>query len=67
MAKVITAHADFARVTVQVNGVPISMYAEVDVTLKRPAKVDVSSKAAWNLVTGQTVELVSAELIPAVV
>lgn len=62
--KQIVAHSDFARVVVQVGGMPVSMYSEVEITLKRPAKLDNISQAAWELVRRNGAETVTVELVP---
>lgn len=57
-------HSNFARATVCINGVPLSMNAEVEVVLKRPAKLDKASEVAWNAMK-QGADSVTVELIPA--
>lgn len=42
----------FHGVTVCVDGMPVSLNAEVEVTLKRPAKLDKPSQKAWDALKG---------------
>lgn len=57
-------HSDFARVTVMVNGLPLSMYAEVDVSIRKPTKLDAASRAAWDAIKSEQDTAITAEFIP---
>jgi hypothetical protein len=57
-------HSDFARVTVVCNGVPLSLNTEVEITIKRPTKLDGFSARAWNQLSAATADEITAERIP---
>lgn len=63
MSKQLAFYEQFQRVTVVCNGVPLSLNAEVSVTIKRPAKLDPASRRAWEQLSPKSAEYVSAELI----
>lgn len=59
MAKQLQAHEDFTLVTVLCNGVPLALNAEVEVTIKRPVKLDAMSQRAWNQLTAESAQYIS--------
>lgn len=61
-----TFHADFASVTIIVNGVPIAVHGEVDITVKEPSKKGDTDKLGWERVKEGITQYCSAALIPAV-
>lgn len=64
MAKYLTFTEDFQSVTVICNGVPLSLKADVTVTIVRPAKLDIPSRRAWDQLTQKSAQYVTAELVP---
>lgn len=58
-------HSNFARVTLLINGVPYSLYSEVEVTLTKPAKLDKASEIAWSEAKKEGEQAVTLENIPA--
>lgn len=62
MAKQLSAHEDYANVTVVVAGVPISLDAEVDIVLKRPTKLDNANKAAWDQINTKNANYITVRL-----
>jgi hypothetical protein len=63
--KTMTFHSNFQRVTVCVDGMPVSLNAEVEVTLKRPNKLDSTSEKAWDAITDKHKTEVTVEHCPA--
>lgn len=63
MPKQLSFHSPFTRVMVVCNGVPLSLNAEVAITLSRPAKLDRASRAAWEQLSPKSAQAVTAELI----
>ena len=59
--KEVNFHSNFQRVTVCVNGQPLSLHAEVSVQLRRPAKLDKQSETAWDALKGAQTLSVTAE------
>ena len=66
MAKELVANSNFARVSVVVNGVSLSMNSEVTIILKQPKQMDMHSRRAWNLANKESAELVTVENLPIV-
>lgn len=66
MSKELKAYAPLHRVTVISNGVPLSLFAEVEITIKRPSKLDPFSERAWSQVTPQSLDGLTVELVPGV-
>lgn len=64
MSKQLTFYAPFHRVQVVVNGVPLSLNAEVEVTIKRPAKLDGHSARAWEQAAQAVAEEATLERVP---
>lgn len=56
-------YEQFTRITVVMNGQPLSLNAEVAVVIKRPAKLDPVSRRAWDQLTRESAQYVSADLI----
>lgn len=59
-----TFHSDFQRVTVMVGGTPVSINAEVDVTIKQPTKLDDASRAGWDMLKATKQLAVTVEGTP---
>jgi hypothetical protein len=53
MSKELTFHSPFQRVTVVMNGQPLSLNAEVTVTLAKPAKLDGFSARVWSQLSAE--------------
>ena len=67
MSKELKFYAPFHRVTVISNGVPLSLYAEVEITIKRPTKLDPPSSVAWNQMTKESAQSLTVEQTPGAV
>lgn len=61
--KQLTFYEQFTRITVVMNGQPLSLNAEVAVVIKRPTKLDPVSRRAWDQLTKESAQYVSADLI----
>lgn len=62
--KELTFHSDFLRATVLINGLPVSLNAEVSVSLKQPTKLDEPSRLAWKELSKSDQRYVTVELVP---
>lgn len=60
-----TFYAPYQTVTVNVGGVPISVNAEVEITLREPAKQDQQSKDGWEQIKRNGASSVTAQIVPA--
>lgn len=67
MAKELTFHSDFQRVTLCIDGVAYSMNAEVEVVVKRPAKLDPQSIRVWEESAKSKAQAVTVEQVPSAV
>ncbi len=52
--KEVKFHSNFASVTVCVGGTPIALHGEVDVVLKKPAKLNSQDEKAWAMLKSGT-------------
>lgn len=62
-AKELKFYGQFDDIMVVVNGTAIAIPAEVEITIKRPAKMDGVSRAAWDLITKENASYVTCKLI----
>lgn len=60
--KQLSFYEQFSRVTVVMNGQPLSLNAEVFVNIKRPAKLDLPSRRAWDQLTPGSAQFISVDL-----
>ena len=65
MSKQVSFHSDFASVTIFVDGSPLAVHGEVDITLKRPAKLSPMDNMVWDKVTKHSAQALSVVGIPA--
>lgn len=61
--KQLSFYEQFSRVTVVMNGQPLSLNAEVSITIKRPSKLDPVSRRAWDQLSRESAQYISADLI----
>lgn len=57
-------HSDFQSVTLVVDGVPMTVNAEVDVIIRQPAKLDGMSRSVWKRAAGAKDRGVSTAYTP---
>lgn len=60
-----TFHSDFQAITVCVGGTPISINAEVEITIKEPAKQDAQSRQGWDTIKRNGADSVTCHVVPA--
>lgn len=57
-------HADMATVVMYVNGQPLAVNGEVDITVKQPSKLHPTDNAVWAQATKDTVSAVTVSRLP---
>lgn len=64
MPKQLHFHSDFASLQVVVGGVPIALHGEVAITITQPTKLPQADRNSWSLITKESAQAITAELIP---